>query len=59
VSIASHQDPAIEAFLRVLDCDVRTRRNVQSLPEDLVNSMLAYSDRIGDHNEAIEGDVAI
>ncbi len=55
----NHQDPAIEAFLGVLERDIRAGKNVQTLPEDLAKSMLAYSDKKVDHDEAIEGDVAI
>jgi antitoxin PrlF len=55
----THQDPAIEAFLGVLERDIRAGKNVQTLPGDLAKSMLAYSDKKVDHDEAIEGDVAI
>lgn len=59
MSFPSHQDPAIEEFLGVLERDIRAGRNVQPLPEDLAKSMLAYSDKNVDHDESVEGEVAI
>ena len=56
---AVHQDPAIEAFLGVLERDIRAGINVQTLPDDLAKSMLVYSHKKVDHDEPIEGDVAI
>ena len=55
----THQDPAIEAFLGVLERDIRAGKNVQTLPEDLAKFMRAYLDKKVDHDESIEGDVAI
>ncbi|GAB7529214.1 hypothetical protein PS3A_16230 [Pseudomonas sp. 3A(2025)] len=38
---AIHEDPAIGAFLGLLEADIRSGRNLTKLPEDLTQSMLA------------------
>ena len=55
---AVHQDPAIEAFLRVLERDIGAGKHVQALPQKLVREMLANARHAVDIDEAIDGEVA-
>lgn len=54
-----HEDPAIEAFLGLLEKDIRAGKRVRALPENLARAMLAHARRRVDLNEAIEGKVAL
>lgn len=54
-----HQDPAISAFLGLLEADIRAGRQVQSLPEDLAQALLANLGHAVNLDEEIEGDVAL
>lgn len=54
---AEHEDPAIAAFLGLLEADIRGGRHVRALPEDLARAMLENAKYAGDLDEAIEGDV--
>jgi antitoxin PrlF len=54
---AEHEDPAIGAFLALLEADIRAGRHVQSLPEDLAQAMLANSNHADIPDEFIEGEV--
>lgn len=56
---AEHEDPAIGAFLGLLEADIRAGRHVQSLPEDLARAMLVNAGRAVNLDEDIEGDVAL
>lgn len=56
---AEHEDPAIGAFLGLLEADIRAGRHVQTLPEDLARAMLANAGRAVNLDEDIEGDVAL
>ena len=56
---AEHEDPAIGAFLGLLEADIRAGRHVQALPEDLARAMLANAGRAVNLDEDIEGDVAL
>lgn len=56
---AEHEDPAIGAFLGLLEADIRSGRHVQALPEDLARAMLANAGRMVNLDEDIEGDVAL
>lgn len=56
---AEHEDPAIEAFLGLLEADIRDGRNVRALPEDLAQAMLANVGHANDLDEPIEGEVAL
>ncbi|MDN5869913.1 MAG: type II toxin-antitoxin system PrlF family antitoxin [Nitrococcus sp.] len=56
---AAHQDPAIGAFLGLLEADILGGKNLQALPEDLAQAMLANVGRAKDLDEPIEGEVAI
>jgi antitoxin PrlF len=54
-----HQDPAIGAFLGLLEADIRAGRHVQSLPEDLARALLANAGHGVNLDEEIDGDVAL
>jgi len=54
-----HEDPAIGAFLGLLEADIRAGRHVQTLPEDLARTLLANSGHAVNLDEEIEGDVAL
>jgi len=56
---AEHEDPAIGAFLGLLEADIRAGRHVQSLPEDLARAMLASAGHAVNLDEDIEGEVAL
>ncbi|MCQ4319233.1 type II toxin-antitoxin system PrlF family antitoxin [Stutzerimonas stutzeri] len=54
-----HEDPAIGAFLGLLEADIRAGRHVQALPEDLARAMLVNAGRAMNLDDDIEGDVAL
>lgn len=58
---AGQDDPAIAAFLELLEADLRAGRNMHELPAELADSMLAWVAGAGrdDLDEVIEGDVVI
>jgi len=56
---ADHEDPAIGAFLGLLEADIRAGRHVQSLPDDLARAMLANAHHAVNLDEDIEGEVAL
>lgn len=56
---AEHQDPAIEAFLGVLERDIRAGKNVHSLPEELARAMLASAGHAVSLDESIDGEVTL
>jgi antitoxin PrlF len=56
---AEHEDPAIGAFLGVLEQDIRQGKHVGNLPDDLARAMLANLAHPVDHHEDIEGEVAL
>jgi len=55
----AHEDPAIGAFLGLLEADIRAGRHLQSLPEDLALAMLANIGQAVNLDEDIEGEVAL
>lgn len=57
--VGDHDDPAIDAFLGVLERDIRAGKRVRVLPDRLARAMLANVRRAGDLDEAIEGKVAL
>lgn len=59
VENVQHEDPAIGAFLALLENDIRTGKNISSLPNDLAGSMLASIHKRVDLNADIEGDVSL
>lgn len=56
---AEYEDPAIGAFLGLLEADIKAGRNVRSLPEDLARSMLANAGHRVNLDEDIEGEVEL
>ncbi len=56
---SEHQDPAIGAFLTLLEADIRTGKQVGALPVELARAMLASAGHAVDFDEDIEGDVAL
>lgn len=55
----AHNDPAIAGFLSLLEEDIRKGKAVGSLPEDLMQAMLANIDQPVNLAEDIEDDVAL
>jgi len=54
-----HEDPAIGAFLGLLEADIRGGRNLTTLPEDLAQTMLAKVNHPVNPDEEINSEVAI
>jgi antitoxin PrlF len=54
-----HEDPAIGAFLHLLEADIRQGDNIQRLPDELAQAMLANLKRPVVFDEVIEGEVAL
>jgi len=55
----THEDPAIGAFLSLLEADIRGGRNLTTLPEDLTQTMLANANHSVNLDEDIDGEVVI
>lgn len=55
----THEDPAINAFLGLLEADIRGGRNLNTLPEDLAQTMLANAKHSVNLDEDIDGEVAL
>lgn len=57
---AEHSDPAVAAFLRLLEKDIAAGRNVRDLPAGLTTAMRrAAKDVRVNLEEELEGDVAL
>lgn len=56
---AEHEDPAIDAFLRLLERDIREGKHMGNLPDELAQAMLAKLERPADLDEDIDGEVAL
>lgn len=54
-----HQDPAIEAFLALLENDLQAGKNLTTLPQELAQAMLANLHHAADPSKEIVGDVAL
>lgn len=54
-----HEDPAISAFLRLLETDIRDGQNINVLPQDLAQTMLANAGHRVNLDEDIEDEVAL
>ena len=54
-----HEDPAIGAFLVLLERDIKSGKHLSSMPDDLVQAMLANLDHTVDLDEEIVGEVAL
>ena len=57
--VGEHEDPAIHAFLDLLEADIRACRGVRLLPETLSKAMLAQSGHAVDLDEDIDGAVSL
>lgn len=55
----SNEDPAIRSFLALLENDIRSGQHLCTLPEDLVESLLAALSQSVDLAADIEGDVSL
>ncbi|RRV46664.1 type II toxin-antitoxin system PrlF family antitoxin [Pseudomonas sp. p106] len=56
---ADHEDPAIGAFLDLLEADIRSGRNITALPDDLAQTMLANVRHPVNLDEEIDGEVSL
>lgn len=54
-----HQDPAIAAFLSLLEQDIKGGQQLTALPDDLAQAMLANLHHAVDLDQDIVGDVAL
>jgi len=52
-------EPAIAAFLDLLEADIQAGLHVRLMPGDLARAMLANAGRTADLDGYIEGDVAL
>ena len=59
VSYIPHDDPAIGRFLTLLENDIASGKNITSMLDNLVQSMLATVGAKVNLHEDIEGDVAL
>lgn len=56
---AAHEDPAIGAFLSLLEADIRAGRNLRTLPQELAETLLANAGHGIDLDQDIEGEVSL
>lgn len=56
---SEQEDPAIRAFLGLLEADIRAGRHLRPLPDDLAQAMLIQANRTANVNEDIDGEVAL
>ena len=56
---SEHEDPAIDAFLELLETDIRKGKNIGMLSEELTQAMLSNIGSSSDLDEDIEGEVAL
>ena len=55
-----HRDPAIGAFLRLIEADIAAGRNLGNLPDDLAAALTRVLDDVDvDLDEPISGDVCL
>ena len=54
-----HEDPAIGAFLVLLERDIKSGKHLSSMPDDLVQAMLANLDHTVDLDEEIVDEVVL
>ncbi|MGN2383243.1 hypothetical protein ACTFJN_17660, partial [Pseudomonas juntendi] len=55
----THEDPAISAFLGLLEADIRSGPNLTTLQEDMAQTMLANANHSVNLDEDIDGEVAL
>lgn len=56
---AEHEDPAIGAFLALLENDIKSGKHLNSLPDDLAQAMLANLRHVAVLDEEIAGEVEL
>lgn len=56
---AEHEDPAIGAFLVLLENDIKSGKHLNSLPDDLAQAMLANLHHVAVLDEEIAGEVEL
>ena len=54
---AEHEDPAIRAFLDLIEKEIGAGRGVEEIPDDVAQEMLEHAELDIDLDEPIEGDV--
>jgi antitoxin PrlF len=54
-----HEDPAIGAFLALLENDIKSGKHIASMPDDLAQAMLSNLHHAVDLDEEIVGEVAL
>jgi antitoxin PrlF len=54
-----HEDPAIGAFLNLLEADIRAGRHIPPLPDDLARAMLTSAGHAANLDEDIVGEVVL
>jgi len=54
---AEHEDPAIRAFLNLIEKEIEAGRGVEEIPDDVARRMLEHAALDIDLDEPIEGDV--
>lgn len=56
---AEHEDPAIGAFLALLEGEIKSGKHLSAMPDDLVQAMLANLHHPVEPDEEIVGEVAL
>ena len=56
---AEHEDPAIRAFLDLIEKEIEAGRGVEEIPDDVAQRMLEHAELDIDFDELIEGDVGL
>jgi antitoxin PrlF len=56
---AEHEDPAIGAFLNLIEKEIEAGRGVEEIPGDIAHEMLEHAKLDIDLDEPIEGDVGL
>jgi antitoxin PrlF len=56
---AAHEDPAIGAFLGLLEADIRAGRHLGTLPPDLADLLRANASHAVNLDDDIQGEVAL
>ena len=54
-----HEDPAIVAFMTLLEDDIKSGKHLNTLPDNIAQAMLANLNPIANLDEDIIGEVAL
>ena len=54
-----HEDPAIGAFLALLEDDIKSGKHLSTLPDNIAQAMLVNLHHPVDLDEEIQGDIAL